>query len=77
MAKAPKDPEMALAKQRVAASSPSMDTLIEKDPQQCAAPELLAGIEHARNERALWTLKQERKGRASEEKPKDEEEEDE
>lgn len=68
MAKAPKDPEMAAAKLAVAASQPSMDLLITKDPVTLTAQEIADGVAHARAQRALWTLKQERKGNATEDK---------
>ena len=63
MAKA--DPEMAKAKAAVAASSGGMDLLLAKDPQQLSPEELRAGIEHSRRERALWQLKQQRRGSAT------------
>lgn len=62
MAKKP-DPELAAAKQAIAASSPSMDALMEKDPVSLTDEQLAAGVKHLRNERALWQLKQERAGK--------------
>lgn len=64
---AKQDPAMALVKQRLAASSPGMDGLIEKDPREITDADLAAGIAHARNERAMWVLKEQRKGKAQEE----------
>lgn len=57
------DPELAAAKQKIAASSPGMDTLVEKDPGLLTVEEVRDGVEHLRNERALWQLKQQRAGK--------------
>lgn len=60
------DPALAAAKQAVAASQPSMDLLVAKDPVQLTDEELCASVQHLRNERALWQLQQERKGASRE-----------
>ena len=62
---AKKDPEIAAAKMALAAASDSMDGLLEKDPNQLNSEELAALLDVARRERALWELKQQRKGKGS------------
>lgn len=60
------DPALAQAKQAIAASQPGMDLLLDKDPVALTDEELAAGVRHLRDVRALWQLKEERKGNSRE-----------